>query len=81
MATGAAAKARTKSDAERIQDNVRDLGEHVGRMASSQYGHAEDMATDAIQDAGEAIQRNPFASIGIGLGIGFLLGLLLGGRS
>jgi ElaB/YqjD/DUF883 family membrane-anchored ribosome-binding protein len=81
MATGAAAHTRTKSDAERVQDNVKDLGEHVGKMASSQYGHAQDMATDAIQEAGEAIQRNPFASIGIGLGVGFALGLLLGGRS
>jgi ElaB/YqjD/DUF883 family membrane-anchored ribosome-binding protein len=77
----ATAATRTQSDSERVHDNIQDLTEHVGKMASSQYWHAQDMATDAIQEAGEAIQRNPFASIGIGLGVGFALGLLLGGRS
>jgi ElaB/YqjD/DUF883 family membrane-anchored ribosome-binding protein len=81
MATGAAAHARTKSDAERVQDNVKDLGEHVGQMASRQYEQAHDMAADAIRETGDAIQRNPLASIGIGLGVGFILGLALGGRS
>jgi ElaB/YqjD/DUF883 family membrane-anchored ribosome-binding protein len=78
MATGAT---RTKSASERVQDNLQDLTKHVGKMASSQYGHAQDMAADTMQEAGEAIQRNPFTAIGIGLGVGYLLGLLLGGRS
>ena len=44
-------------------------------------GHAyEDVATDAIQGTGDAIQRNPLAAIGIGIGVGFLLGRSLGGR-
>jgi ElaB/YqjD/DUF883 family membrane-anchored ribosome-binding protein len=81
MATGATAYARTRSDAEKVQDNLNNLSQHVGEMASSQYEHAQDMAADAIQEAGERIQRNPFSSIGIGLGVGFALGLLLGGRS
>jgi len=38
------------------------------------------MATDAIQDTGDAIQRNPLTAIGIGIGVGFLLGRFLGGR-
>jgi len=39
------------------------------------------MATDALDDTAIAIQRNPLAAIGIGLGVGFLLGVILtGGR-
>ena len=49
-------------------------------MASRQYERAQDVATDAIQETGDAIQRNPLTAIGIGLGVGFLLGLAMGGR-
>jgi ElaB/YqjD/DUF883 family membrane-anchored ribosome-binding protein len=49
-------------------------------MASRQYERAQDVATDAIQETGDAIQRNPLAAIGIGIGVGFLLGRFLGGR-
>jgi ElaB/YqjD/DUF883 family membrane-anchored ribosome-binding protein len=88
MTSGAGAQARekyfaenNKSDAEQVQDNIKDLGDHVGQMASRQYEHAQDMATDAVKEAGDAIRRNPLTSIGIGLGVGFLLGVSLGGRS
>jgi ElaB/YqjD/DUF883 family membrane-anchored ribosome-binding protein len=86
MTSRASAQVRTEnvadhnSDAQQVQDNIRDLGGHVAQMASRQYGHAHDMATDAIDETGDAIQRNPLTSIGIGLGVGFFLGLLLGGR-
>ena len=86
MTSGASAQVRTEhvadhnSDAQQVQDNIRDLGDHVAQMASRQYGRAHDMATDAIDETGDAIQRNPLTSIGIGLGVGFFLGLLRGGR-
>ena len=35
-------------------------------MASRQYERAQDVATDAIQETGDAIQRNPLTAIGIG---------------
>jgi ElaB/YqjD/DUF883 family membrane-anchored ribosome-binding protein len=50
-------------------------------MASWQYQRAQDMATNVIQETGDAIQHNPLTAIGIGFGVGFLFGLLLGGRS
>ena len=56
------------------------LGDSVGHMASRQYERAQDVATDAIQETGDAIQRNPLVAIGIGIGVGFLLGRFLGGR-
>jgi ElaB/YqjD/DUF883 family membrane-anchored ribosome-binding protein len=49
-------------------------------MASRQYERAQDMATDAIQETGDTIQRNPLTAIGIGFGVGFLFGLAMGGR-
>ena len=48
-------------------------------MASSQYEQAYDVATDAVEETGQIIRRNPLASIGVGFGIGFLLGLILTG--
>jgi ElaB/YqjD/DUF883 family membrane-anchored ribosome-binding protein len=68
------------SDVQEVRENIKDLGDSVGHMASRQYERAQDMATDAIQDTGDAIQRNPLTAIGIGIGVGFLLGRFLGGR-
>ena len=68
------------SDVHEVRENIKDLGDSVGHMASRQYERAQDVATDAIQETGDAIQRNPLAAIGIGIGVGFLLGRFLGGR-
>ena len=68
------------SDVQEVRENIKDLGDSVGHMASRQYERAQDMATDALQDTGDAIQRNPLTAIGIGIGVGFLLGRFLSGR-
>jgi ElaB/YqjD/DUF883 family membrane-anchored ribosome-binding protein len=68
------------SDVQEVRENIKDLGDSVGHMASRQYERAHYVATDAIQETGDAIQRNPFTGIGIGFGVGFLLGLAMGGR-
>jgi ElaB/YqjD/DUF883 family membrane-anchored ribosome-binding protein len=69
------------SDAEDLRESVSDLADSVGDMATRQYERAHDMATDALDDTSLAIQRNPYTAIGIGLGVGFLLGVILtGGR-
>jgi ElaB/YqjD/DUF883 family membrane-anchored ribosome-binding protein len=85
--TGARAQAKKfanqndpSSDVQEVRENIKDLGDSVGHMASRQYERAQDMATDAIQETGDAIQRNPLTAIGIGFGVGFLLGRSLGGR-
>ena len=46
-------------------------------MVSSQYEQAHDVATDAVEETGEIIGRNPLASIDVG--VGFLLGRILTG--
>ena len=69
------------SDVEDIRDNIQDLGNSVGDMATRQYERAHDTVSDALRETSGAIQRNPLAAIGIGLGLGFLFGLVSGGRS
>ena len=70
------------SDIDELRDSIADIAGSVGDMASSQYEQAYDVATDADEETGQIIRRNPLASIGVGLGVGFLLGLILtGGRA
>jgi ElaB/YqjD/DUF883 family membrane-anchored ribosome-binding protein len=68
------------SGVEEVRENIKDLGDSVGHMASRQHERAQHMATDAIQETGDAIQRNPLNAIGIGFGVGFVFGLAMGGR-
>ncbi len=35
---------------------------------------------DALRETGSAVKRNPLITIGIVLGVGFLFGLVAGGR-
>ena len=70
------------SDIDELRGNIADIAGSVGDMASRQYEQAYDVATDAVEETGQIIRRNPLASIGVGLGVGFLLGLILtGGRA
>jgi ElaB/YqjD/DUF883 family membrane-anchored ribosome-binding protein len=70
------------SDIDELRHNIADIASSVGDMASHQYEQAYDVATDAVEETGQIIRRNPLASIGVGLGVGFLLGLMLtGGRT
>ena len=70
------------SDIDELRDNIADIASGVGDMASHQYEQAYDAATDAVEETGQIVRRNPLASIGVGLGIGFLLGfILIGGRA
>ena len=70
------------SDIDELRDNIADIASGVGDMASGQYEQAYDVATDAVEETGQIIRRNPLASIGVGLGVGFLLArILTGGRT
>ncbi len=69
------------SDVDDIREGISDLGSSVGDIANRQYQRAQDMATDTLDETSDAIQQNPFTAIGIGLGVGFLLGVIVGGRS
>jgi ElaB/YqjD/DUF883 family membrane-anchored ribosome-binding protein len=76
------ARRNRPSDVDELRDNIADIAGSVGDMASRQYEQAYDVATDAVEETGQTIRRNPLGSIGVGLGVGFLLGLILtGGRT
>ena len=66
--------------AKSIGEQVGDFAGDVGRMASKQYGRAQDMAVDAFDDAHTLIKGNPLTAIAIALGIGFILGVVAGSR-
>jgi ElaB/YqjD/DUF883 family membrane-anchored ribosome-binding protein len=68
---------KKSSDVDDLREGISDLGSSVGDMANRQYQRAQDVATDALDDTSDAIQRNPLTAIGIGLGVGFLLGVIL----
>ena len=85
---GAQAQASTQasrnspSDIDELRDNAAAVAGSVGDIASHQYEQAYEMTTDAVEETGQIIRRNPLGSIGVGLGVGFLLGLILtGGRT
>ena len=55
--------------AKTIGEEVSDFAGDVGRMASKQYGRAQDMAVDALDDTYAAMKRNPLLTLGIALGL------------
>jgi ElaB/YqjD/DUF883 family membrane-anchored ribosome-binding protein len=66
--------------AKSIGDEVSDFAGDVGRMARKQYDRAQDVAVDAFDDTYAAMRRNPLLTLGIALGIGFLVGALTNAR-
>jgi ElaB/YqjD/DUF883 family membrane-anchored ribosome-binding protein len=82
---GAETQAKTaaykSSVVEDIRDNLEQLGNGVGDMATRQYERVHDIVSDALRETSAAIERNPLAAIGISLGLGFLVGLASSGRS
>ena len=62
--------------AKSIGEEVSDFAGDVGRMASKQYGRAQDMAVDTFDETYAAIRRNPLLALGIVLGIAFLIGAM-----
>jgi ElaB/YqjD/DUF883 family membrane-anchored ribosome-binding protein len=79
QATNSPASRQAAKTAKSIGEEVSDFAGDVGRMASKQYGRAQDMAVDALDDTYAAMKRNPLLTLGIALGIGFLLGVLTSG--
>ena len=63
-----------------IGEEVGDFAGDVGRMASKQYGRAQDMAVDAFDEAHTAIRGNPLTAVAIALGIGFIFGVVASSR-
>ena len=58
-----------------IGEEESDFAGDDGRMASKQYGRAQDMAVDAMQEAGDTMKRYPLSTLAIVAGLGFLFGM------
>ena len=76
QAANSPASRQSAERAKSIGEEVSDFAGDVGRMASRQYGRAQDMAVDAFDETYAAMKRNPLLTLAIALGIGFLLGVL-----
>jgi ElaB/YqjD/DUF883 family membrane-anchored ribosome-binding protein len=59
-----------------LRQAVDNLTRSIGRTGSHQADRLEDQASEALNAVEDAVRRNPLASLGIALGVGFLLGVL-----
>ena len=57
-----------------------DFASDVSRKAGKQFDRAQDMAVDAVHDAGDAMRSYPLSTIAVAAGLGFLLGAFAMGR-
>ena len=67
------------SGIDELRDNIADITSSVGDSASRKYEQAHHVAADAVEETVRIIKRNPVTSIAVGLGLGFLLGIILTG--
>jgi ElaB/YqjD/DUF883 family membrane-anchored ribosome-binding protein len=61
-------------------ESVGEFASDMSREAGKQFGRAQDMAVDAYDEAHAAMRRNPLTAVLIALGVGFLFGVVSGGR-
>lgn len=86
-----AAKDADMPDHYPLSDEVKEIAKHLAALRKEAEGltgslaraggHQAERAQDAINDAAVAIEaavkRNPLSTLGIALGVGFLLGVIL----
>ena len=61
---------------ESLRSGIQSLASTVERIAKEQVPRARSRATEALNDAEEAVKRNPLAVVAIALGLGLLIGVL-----
>lgn len=64
-------EAKTKTDTEELSDKLNALKQDFADVAKT----AKDRA---VEGTTQWVQEHPFTTVGIGAGVGFLLGLLVG---
>ena len=60
---------------ESLRAGIQSLASTVDRIAREQMPHARAKAIGAVNEAEEAVKRNPLSALGIALGLGFLIGV------
>ena len=61
---------------ESLRSGIQNLSSTVERIAKEQIPRARSRATEALNDAEEAVKQNPLAVVAIALGLGLLIGVL-----
>ncbi len=61
--------------AKSIGEDVSDFAGDVSRMAGKQFSRAQDVAVDAMQEAGDTMKRYPLSTLAVVAGLGFLFGM------
>jgi uncharacterized protein YjbJ (UPF0337 family) len=60
---------------ESLRSGIQSLAFTVDRIAKEQMPHAREKAMGAVNEAEEAVKRNPLSALAIALGLGFLIGV------
>jgi uncharacterized protein YjbJ (UPF0337 family) len=61
---------------ETLRSGIQGLASTVDRIAKEQMPRARVSAIEAVNEAEEAVKRNPLSALVIALGLGFLIGVL-----
>ena len=80
QAANSPAAKQAAETAKSIGEDVSDFADDVSRRAGKQFSRAQDVAVDAMQEAGDTIKRYPFSTLAIVAGLGFLFGMFSFGR-
>ncbi|MFO7476804.1 MAG: DUF883 C-terminal domain-containing protein [Methyloceanibacter sp.] len=60
-----------------LRKDIEDLGGTVARAGGHQAERAQDAMMEAVAAIEDAAKRNPLSTVGIALGVGFLVGIIL----
>jgi ElaB/YqjD/DUF883 family membrane-anchored ribosome-binding protein len=60
-----------------LRKDLEALTGQIGRTGDHQLERVQDTAGEALKAVEDAVRQNPFSSLGIALGVGFLVGIVL----
>lgn len=64
-------------DIQQIRRDVENLTSSLKRAGTHQAERVQDKANDALVSLEDAVRREPIKTLGLAVGVGFLLGILL----
>lgn len=64
-------------DIQQIRRDVENLTNSLKRAGTHQAERVQDKANDALVSLEDAVRREPIKTLGLAVGVGFLLGILL----
>jgi uncharacterized protein YjbJ (UPF0337 family) len=61
---------------ESLRSGIQNFSSTVDRIAKEQFPRARTRTTEVLDEAEEAVKRNPISALVVALGLGFLIGVL-----